>query len=134
MPNSPLGLGTRSHYKGSAFNILGVWISGDIGEYTTYTDRHHRKVVYYYTPPKKPPSPAQQRCRARFAYAHALWKALTDDEKKALEDCSRKMSLTITGKNIYMSASLTNKTSQYETLQRQSGITLPALTLTPNEV
>jgi hypothetical protein len=134
MPNSPLGLETRSHFKGSQFNVLGIWISGDIGEYTTYTDRKGRKVVYYYTPPKKPPSPRQVRCRARFAHAHALWKALTNDEKKALEDCSRKLSLPITGKNIYMSASLTNKVSQYATLERQSKITLPTLTLTPNEL
>lgn len=134
MPTSQLGLETRSHMKTSVINMLGLSISGDIGEYSCYTDRYGRKVFYYYTPPAKPPSPAQARCRARFAYAHALWKQLTDGEKKALEDCSRKMSLPITGKNIYMSASLKGKESQYQTLERQSGIPLPPLTLTPNQL
>lgn len=134
MPTSPLGLGTRSHFKGAAVNILGLRISGDIGEYTTYTDRYGRKVVYYYTPPAKPPTAAQVRCRARFAYAHAAWKALTPEEKAALEDCSRKLSLPITGKNIWMSASLRQRDTQYLTLERQSGITLPSLVITPNEL
>ena len=132
MPNSPLGLGTRSHYRGSVINLIGLWISGDIGEYSCYTDRYGRKVFYYYTPPAKPPSPAQVRCRARFAESHRTWKSLTDLEKLALEDCSRKLSLRITGKNIWMSASLTHRDSQYLTLQRQSGITLPALIITAN--
>lgn len=115
-------------------NLIGLRIQGDIGEYTTYTDRYGRKVVYYYTPPAKPPTAAQVRCRARFAYAHALWKNLTDQEKEALEDCSRALSLPMTGKNIYMSASLRQRNTQYLTLQRQSGITLPTLQPTPNEL
>ena len=134
MPNSPLGLATRSHFKTSVFNLLGTRIQGDIGEYTTYTDRYGRKVVFYYTPPAKPPSPLQVRCRQRFAYAHALWKDLTDDEKKTLEDASRTLSLPMTGKNIYMSASLKNKPDEYQTLARQAGTTLPTLTITPNEL
>lgn len=132
MPHSLLGKETRSHYKGSVINLLGLWISGDIGEYSIYTDRYGRKVWYYYTPPAKPPTPAQVRCRARFAEAHRTWKALSDDQKKALEDCSRKLSLTITGKNIWMSAAMRGRESQYLTLQRQSGIELPTLTLVPN--
>lgn len=134
MPTSLLGLETRSHYKGSVTNLLGMRLSGDIGEYSVYTDRYGRKVWYYYTPPAKPPTPAQVRCRARFAEAHRTWKALTSEQKAALEDASRKLSLTITGKNLWMSAALTNKPSQYLTVERQSGIPLPALILVPNEL
>jgi hypothetical protein len=134
MPNSLLGLNTRSHFKTSVFNLLGTRISGDIGEYTTYTDRYGRKVVFYYTPPAKPPTPAQVRCRARFAESHRLWKLLTTSQKEDLEHMSRALSLPMTGKNVYMSCSLRNKPEQYLTLQRQSGITLPPLTITPNDV
>lgn len=133
MPTSPLGLGTRSHFRTSVFNLLGTRISGDIGEYTTYTDRYGRKVVFYYTPPAKPPTLKQKRCRHRFRLANQSWAALTDDEKKALEDCSRKLSLPITGKNIWISAAMKNKPEQYFTLQRQSGITLPPLVIVPND-
>lgn len=129
MPHDPLAKETASHFKGSHFNLLGFRISGDIGEYSTYTDRYGRKVVYYYTPPAKPPSPKQATQRARFAAAHANWKALTNIQKKALEDMSRALSLRMTGKNVYMSASMKNGTSQYLTLQKQSGIVLPALIL-----
>lgn len=131
MPHSREGAETRSHFNARLFDFLGFRIAGDIGAYSTYTDRYVRKVVYYYTPPSKPPTPAQVAQRTRFANAHAAWKALTDQQKLDLENASRALSLRITGKNLFMSAALTNKISQYSTVARQCGIDLPPVTYIP---
>jgi len=121
---------TASHFSTSAFNLLGLRVQGDIGSYTCYTSARGRKVVFYYSPPTKPPTPAQVRCRWRFGEANRTWQLLTAPQKLALEDCSRRLSLPMTGKNIWISASMKNLPTQYLTLQRQSGIALPTLIIT----
>ena len=131
MPNSRgQAQETKSHFSTQAFNLLGLRVQGDIGAYTTYTDRRGRKVVFYYSPPTKPPTAPQIRCRARFAMANALWQSLTLEEKAALEDCTRRLSLPWTGKNLWISCSLKNLPEQYLTAERQSGIALPTLIIT----
>ncbi len=109
------------------WDLIGLIVSGDVGDYTIYTDRHGRKVVYPRQPPEVPRSPAQALQRNRFKTAQADWRALTADEKKALEDACKKLSMPMTGQNLWISAALRHDTESYHTVQTQSGITLPPL-------
>jgi hypothetical protein len=100
---------------------------GDMGGYTCYTDRHYRKVFYKKAPPDKPPSPSQQACRRRFREAVNAWKALSTDDKAALERAVHTASLCLTGQNLYTACALRAAFDVYATVGRQTGETLPAL-------
>ncbi len=113
------------------WELFGTWVSGDIDGLTIYTDRFGRKVAFPKAPPDKPPSPEQVALRARFKTAQENWKALTDIEKKNLEDAMRKANAVMTGQNLFISVSLTNDQEAYATVQRQTGISLVAITFIP---
>lgn len=113
------------------WNFLGVSVSGDLGDYTVYENRHGKKVAF-----KKvlhQPIQSQRRLdqQTRFREAQAGWKALADSEKLALEDMARRLSLYATGQNIYISVQLTNDVNGYATLEKQSGISLPPFSYVP---
>lgn len=128
MPNRSQGQGIKSHSKTVPLSLLGMRVSGDLGPYTLYTDRYLRKQFFYYTPPTKIPTPAQAAQRLRFKEAQAGWNALTSQEKENLEDACRAASLTLTGQNLYISASIKQMTESYEAVGQQTGIPLPPLT------
>ena len=109
------------------YNLLGIWVSGDLGGLTIYTDRFGRKTAFPKSPPEKPPTQNQIDQRERFRAAQAAWSSLTTIEKENLEDAVKKVSLCMTGQNVYMSAKMMGNTEFWKTLQRQSGITLPEL-------
>jgi hypothetical protein len=109
------------------WNLLGTWVSGDLGGYTIYTDRFGRKNVFEKSPPEKPPTPAQIHQRARFKQAQAAWRALTPQERDNLETATRRLSIPMTGQNLYLKAALRNMDSAVRTVERQSGIPLPTV-------
>lgn len=106
-------------------NILGTFVTGDLGDVTMYTNRRGKKVVYPFSPPMQPASDLQLVQRARFAAAHAIWKALSATEKANLETACRRTALVLTGKNLYMSACLTNRNTELQKVGRQAGLDLP---------
>lgn len=109
------------------WQILGLTVSGDVGGFTIYTDRYNRKVVFPKSPPEKPPSEEQIALRSRFTEAQSAWSVLNASNKAALEEACRKLSVPMTGQNLYIKVALTNDQGALETLERQSGITLPAI-------
>lgn len=109
------------------WNLLGIWVSGDIGDYTVFTDKFGRKIPFPRAPPDKPPSALQQRQRLRFKFAQSQWKALSSVQKENLETACRTLALTLTGQNLYISAILRDDPVSYETVSRQSGVPLPNL-------
>lgn len=113
------------------WQLLGIWVSGDVGGITIYTDKNHRKVAFPKAPPDKPPSPEQVAQRARFKTAQANWKALTLAEKTSLEEVTKTAYIVMTGQNLFMSVSMTNDQAGYETLQRQTGIVGPVIGFVP---
>ena len=102
-------------------------VSGDVGDLTIYTDRFHKKVAFPKSPPKEPASPLQIIQRENFRSAQKSWSILTNPEKKNLEDACRKLSMPITGQNLYMHAIMVKDDEAYATVERQSQIMLPAL-------
>ncbi|MCH7687828.1 MAG: hypothetical protein IH899_14285 [Planctomycetes bacterium] len=109
------------------WNLLGLIVSGDVGAFTIYTDKHGRKTVFPKSPPEKPPSVDQIAQRSRFATAQAAWSALTDQEKADLEAACRKLSIPLTGQNLYIKVALTARQSAADTVASQSNIALPPI-------
>jgi len=109
------------------WDLLGLVVHGDVGGYTVYTDRFGRKTVFPKLPPEKPHTERQRVQRQRFQQAVKAWKTLSEQEKKALEDAARKLSLVMTGQNLFISIALKHGKELKETIEAQSGITLPAI-------
>jgi len=109
------------------YNLLGIQVSGDLGDMTIYTDRFGRKVWFPKSPPKKPPSQLQIDQRESFKSAQKSWSDLNDSEKRSLEDACRRVSLPLTGQNLWISTKLTGDSTSYTTIERQSGVTLPTI-------
>lgn len=107
---------------------MGTTVSGDLGDYTIYTDRYGRKVAYPRSPPTKPPSESQVIQRARFAAAIADWIALAEDTRFDWERASLRSSICMTGHNLYIHFALVRHDRVRQTLERQTGLTLPAPT------
>ncbi len=110
-------------------NILGIQVSGDLGGLTIYTDRFGKKVPFPKSPPKEPPSPQQSHQRAKFAAAQKEWSTQTDQVKKDYEDLCRITNVPMTGQNLWIHTALRNDFTALETLQRQSGISVPSPTI-----
>jgi hypothetical protein len=109
------------------WSLFGFRVMGDVGGFTIYTDKFGRKVVYQKAPPKEPASPEQRIIRDRFGAAVRAWKALTGDEKAALERAVHACSLCLTGQNLYTSCCLRAADGVYASIARQSSEVLPPL-------
>lgn len=106
-------------------HMLGLQVSGDLGELTIYTDRFGKKVAFPKSPPKDPPSEKQTAMRLRFRDAQKQWANLEDQVKKDFEDICRQANVPMTGQNLSMHTALMNDDSALVTLMRQTGITVP---------
>lgn len=118
-------------HTGLPASLLGFWVSGDLCGLTIYTNRFGKKVFFQEAPALKPPSPLQVIQRNRFRTAFQNWKALTKTQKANLELAVNRASLCLTGQNLYVSASLTNRAEVVGTIARQTGLVLPIPTFVP---
>lgn len=108
-------------------NLLGIAVVGDLGDITHYTDRFGKIVCYPKVKEQNKRSVKRNICRSRFKYAQQCWAALSIDEKRVLEEAARRVSITMTGQNLYISCCLRNDPSVYQTVAKQSGLDLPPL-------
>lgn len=113
------------------WQLMGIWVSGDVGDHTIYTDRHGRKVVFPKSPPTRPPSANQIAQRERFKDAQGKWKALSDSDKANLEAATIKSGIVMTGQNLYIAVALKNDQTALDTLSEQTGIPLPSIPYIP---
>jgi hypothetical protein len=109
------------------WNLIAINVAGDCSGLSIYTDRYGKKIFYPFSPPKEPPSALQIIQREKFRLAQRSWASLSATEKETLELAVNRTSIPLTGQNLYMSAILRNDPESYETIQRQSGLTLPSL-------
>lgn len=123
--NPLMVLSHPEHLSPMASNVLGLVVSGDLGDLTIYTDRFGKKIVFPKSPPKDPPSAAQTVQRERFRSAQQAYMALTSQEKIAYEDLALAASLCATGQNLFIHVSLKHSFEFLATLQRQWGIPVP---------
>jgi len=109
---------------GDNANVMGLIVSGDVGDYTIYTDRFGKKVAFPKSPPKEPPTDLQVAIRDRFKTAQAAYMACTPQEKANWELLVQKASLCLTGQNLYISVAMTRRYGVLDTIMSQTGITV----------
>jgi len=102
------------------WNIIGLQVSGDVGDLTIYTDRFGRKVPFPRSPPKQPPSIAQVQRRNQFRQAVQSYMMQTEQVKQQWEDITKKLSLPLTGQNLWISASFSQDSFALQTLNKQA--------------
>lgn len=100
-------------------------IQGDVGPLTTYTNRQQGKVAYAKDSIRHEPTPARLRQRAYFDYAATHWRALTQDERDRWERITKRLSLPLTGFNLFTSQVTRPDPHALRTVCRHSGIFVP---------
>ena len=119
------GDGPKSTALAATLGLLGIEVQGDIGPWTVYTDRFGRKKWFLFSPPTKPATEKQVAQRNRFKTAQANWKNLTAAQKFDLEEACLKLSIVMTGQNLFISAQLTGKQDALQVIARQTNLNLP---------
>ncbi|MBW8018017.1 MAG: hypothetical protein FVQ82_17750 [Planctomycetes bacterium] len=104
--------------------FLGIRHWGDIGPFTVYNSRRKKSVIYAKAPPKCVPSLGQKRNRLLFKCAGIAWGRLTEREKADWERATKKVSLGITGYNLWTFTIKSKDTAIARAVEVQSGIPL----------
>jgi hypothetical protein len=118
-------LPSSAEEPGRLAGVLGLYVSGDVGDTTFYTTRKGRVVQYPKSPPKKPPSPAQLRQRSRFRVAQLAYMQLPDAEKQLWEDVTKALSIDATGQNAWLSLALKPDDAWLRIVHQTLNINLP---------
>jgi hypothetical protein len=106
--------------------VAGFSLSGDCGPYTMYTSKRHNVVIFDRAPPLSPPTAAQLTQRQKWSTVAADWKLQTTEEKATWERITQKLSLPLTGYNLFTFAeTVINSDTYLSTVARQAGETLP---------
>lgn len=106
------------------FHLFGLVAWGDIAEVTMYKSKRGKVVTFHKSYPEGPPSVNQQWQRARFTAASAGWVALPAALKQTWELATKRLSLPMTGYDLWMSWQLKPDLEAMKTIQRHSNLTL----------
>jgi len=104
--------------------LLGLTVSGDMGGNTYFTNKNHKVVVFPVAPPKKPPSLNQLIQRYRFRMTVASWTMRPPYIQNQYTLASERMSLCMTGLNLYLHLAFAQDWNTIHTIFNQTGITL----------
>lgn len=105
-------------------HLLGFVTWGDLAGLTLHTCKKGRVIVFRKTYPDKPPTEAQLKCRARFAEVSAQWHDLPPAARARWELATRRLSLCLTGYNLWMYMGVRKDMATIRTIERQSGLKL----------
>lgn len=105
-------------------HLLGLVAWGDIAELTLFKTKRGKVVTFHKSYPEGPPSVNQQWQRARFRAASAGWVALPAAAKQNWELATKRLSLPMTGYDLWMSWLLAPDRTAMETIERHSHLTL----------
>ncbi len=106
--------------------MMGWNPTGDFGPLTMYTAKNKKPVMFLKAPPTKPPTARQRYVRDRMAYYAAWWSQQPVEVKALWELTSKKAHLTMTGYNLWQWWYWHGDRAVLDTIQRQSGVTLPS--------
>lgn len=110
--------------KAIPWDLLGLVVSGDIGDFTLYQNKNRKVVAFPRTPPQVPRTPQQQVIRDAFRQATINWKAADPALKAAYETVTKRLSMCMTGLGLWIHFSFYQNASELQTLTKQSGISL----------
>jgi hypothetical protein len=111
--------------EGRFFNLFGILVWGDLGPLTLYRNRRKKIVVFKKTIPRAPPSAEQKIQRQNFRYATIAWKQLPIEKKRIYKIAAQRVSLCMTGYNLFILHRLSKDPVPVETVFRQAKVTPP---------
>lgn len=106
------------------FNVMGFNATGDLGGFTLYTNKKGKLVWFIKAPPTTPPTYYQDIKRNYFRRAAAAWARMPDELKKRWEQVTKRLSLRLTGYDLWVFWYTCSDDLALRTLQRQSEINL----------
>jgi len=112
-------LDDRQLHKFFGFNT-----QGDLGPYTFYTDKRGQLVFFLKAPPKTPGSPFQLVCRDNMRLAAKFWNALPITKRLAWEAATKRLSLKLTGYNLFTFWFIKGDDNVIRTIEHQSNTAL----------
>ena len=110
--------------KTNLFAIMGWRVQGDIGPFTCYTSKRRDFVFFMKAPPDKPPSELQKKARQLFRMAALAWRGSTGIQKAKWELATKRLSLRLTGYNLFVWYYMKRDRAIIATIEQQSGVTL----------
>lgn len=111
--------------------LLGLYVAGDLADWTLWTTKRGRIVWAPRSPPRQPPTAAQLKQRARFAVAQQTWAAISSTLKAAWEQAMITCDLDMTGQNAVMSLALNPDPDALASINKRTGLNLPMPTQVP---
>lgn len=105
--------------------LIGLKIQGDLGPITCYTSKRNRVVWYLKAPPKDPPSWQQVDQRNLFQMIGWAWQALGAINQTVWNAAAAAANLRISGFNLFSYLYVTGDESVIETIEHQTGLSLP---------
>jgi hypothetical protein len=105
-------------------SILGLRVQGDVGPWTTYTNRRGRFVFYLHSPPKKPFTRRQLHQQAKLIIIARLWLTLTPADRRGWSAAADRANLRISGFNLFCFSYLKRDTTLARTIQTKTKINL----------
>lgn len=106
------------------FSFFGFLVWGDLGPLTMYRSKRGKIVAFAKTWPAKPPSELQSRQRAAFKKAADKWHTLTPKKRERWELATRRLSLPLTGYDLWMHHRLQPDETYVRTIEQQTSLEL----------
>ena len=106
------------------WRLLGFRPTGDIAQWTLYTNKKGDLVCFLKTHPGKPFTSRQRALMRQFTAIASVWRSMSPASRQAWEEATRRAGLTITAYNLFVYANMQPDCSTLQTIQRQSGIYL----------
>jgi len=85
-----------------SFLPMGFFPYGDFGPWTIYTSKRRKVIHFLRAPPTSPPSWLQQRQRAAWTAAAAVWSTMGESEREWWRSVARINHLKITAYNLFI--------------------------------
>lgn len=105
-------------------SIMGLRPTGDLGPLTWYTKTSGTIVYFPRSPPKCPPTDRQIYQRNQLRRAAIAWQLLDAATRANWEQATKRLSLRLTGYNLWTYYHITGDTSIIDTVSRHSGLDL----------
>lgn len=106
------------------WHLIGFRPTGDVGDYTLYTNRKGSLVCFLKTHPGKPFTARQRANMRQFTAIASVWRSMPESSRQAWRSACQRAGLTITAYNLFVYANMQPDSATLETVQRQSGIYL----------
>lgn len=106
------------------WRLLGFRPTGDVGQFTLYTNRKGKLVCFLKTRPSKPLTSRQRANNRQFAAIASVWRSMSPASRQAWQQACRQAGLTITAYNLFVYSNMQPDSTTLQTIQRQSGIYL----------